>query len=124
MITAGLAVSVQKIFFIGLQKDDFQAVAACFERIEDSGMMGDEVFFTGVHHKRQAGDVGIVLQGKFKKFRQQGDGHVVHAVETCVFHHVEGGAFARSGKTGNDENFFASHRYRIGRGVRILGLLL
>ena len=91
---------------------------------KDSGMMGDEVFFAGVHHKRQAGDIGIVLEGKFKEFRQQGDGHVVDAVEACIFHHVQGRAFARSGKTGNDENFFARHRYRIGRGVRILGLLL
>ena len=61
VVAPGLAVALHQLFFRGFQKNDGQVMPLHFQGLENVAIFWEELFFAGIHHKGQAGDIGIVL---------------------------------------------------------------
>jgi hypothetical protein len=97
--------------FIGLKKKDLERIALASQGFKDCSMTDQKAFFADIHDKGKACHLEITFDGKFQKFWQEGNRHVVNTVVSGIFESCDGSAFSGTGIPGDDDDIMCFHKW-------------
>lgn len=106
MAAAGLGIALQERFFLGVEKEEGEAVAFVGQGLELVLEAGDAVAGAGVDADRHLADAFLLEHAH--ENRQHHHRQIVDAIVVGVFQEVEGDGLARTGEAADEDEVHGS----------------